>query len=130
MVNTMSQPNIFELSGVVARSEGSSKLALPVNPSVVLYARYKHVRGALPSQDASGVPLSKLRALDNLIERLIRIHGKQPIVRHIEDLTREEVDGLIANYSKGVHRIATDPRQSLTVGSASNDVALMVNLVA
>ena len=130
MVSIPKQPNIFEITSVVARNESALKLALPVNRSVLLYSQYEYVRGTAPIGSGGGVSLSKLRALDNLIERLVRIHGKQPIVKHIKELNRQEVEGLIERYSKSLHRITTNPANALTTGSAWNDVALTLNLVA
>jgi hypothetical protein len=130
MVTAATQPHIFEITGLVAREHSHGKIALPVDRAVLLYSRYEHVRGTFPVGDSEGVPLSKLRALDNLIERLLRLQGRQPIVRNTRDLTKGEVDDLIAVYRKDLHRTATAPTKAASAGSPTNDVALTLNIVA
>ncbi len=130
MVASVLQPNIFELSSLVARENPTGKLAMPVDTSVLLYSRYKHVRGAPPVGAGRGVPLYRLRALDNLIERLISLRSNRPIVRNIADLSREEVDGLIEEYRKSVHREVSSESKVLEIGSVSNDLGLTLDIVA
>lgn len=130
MVGLVSQSNIFEITSLVSREDGTGKLALPVDAAVLLYSRYKHVRGTPSFGSIQGVSLSRLRALDNLIERLIRLRGHQPIVRNIEDLTQQEIEGLIETYRKGVHRALTTETQMQQPASAWEDLGLTLNTVA
>lgn len=130
MTTAVSQPYIFEITSLVAKEHGSGKLALPVDRAALLYSRYKHVRGAPSIGSTAGVPLSKLRALDNLIERLIRLQGNHPIVKHTRELTEGEIDGLISAYRRDLHQTLGSPRRSLTVGSPANDLGLSLDIVA
>ena len=130
MVTAAAQPHIFEITGLVAREDNQGKIALPVDRSVLLYSRYRHVRGTYPVGDSSGVPLSKLRALDNLIERLLRLQGRQPIVRNTRALTEAEIDDLLTIYRQDLHRTATAPAKAAAAGSPANDVALTLDIVA
>ena len=130
MVSTMGQPGVFEISGLVARKGAAGRIALPVSRAVVLYSRYKHVRGMVSPDPSRGVSLAKLRALDSLIDRLVRLHGTQPLVRNAKGLRKHEVDGLIASYRKGVHRIVSNPAKSSVAGSAVLDSALSLNVIA
>ena len=50
----------------------SGRIAFPVKPSQAIYARFKYVTG-IPSNEGGGVSLSKLRTIDNLIDRLVSI---------------------------------------------------------
>ena len=130
MVRSVPRPNVFEISGVVARSDRIGKLALPVDPQVVLYSRYKHVRGAAPIGQVNGVPLTKLRALDNLIDRLIRLKSNQPIVRNIDELRPDEVDGLVSTYRRGLHRAIAQQSEITNDVTTYGVLGLSLDLVA
>jgi len=130
MVGLVSQSNVFEISSLASQADGAGKLSLPVDAAVLLYSRYKHVRGTPSLGTVHGVSLSRLRALDNLIERLIRLRGNQPIVPNIEELTQQEIEGLIETYRKGVHRALTDQTQNVQPASAWEDLGLTLNTVA
>lgn len=127
MIRPVSQPNIFQITSLVANGDRSGKLSFPVDPSVLLYSRYKHVRGAVSIGSGDGAPLTKLRALDNLIDRLIRLRGNQPIVRNIDELNAGEIEGLLANYRKGLHRALAAGKSN---GSTGLDIGISVDLVA
>ena len=130
MVRSVPRPNVFEISGLVARNDRIGKLALPVDPQAILYSRYKHVRGAAPVGQTSGVPLSKLRALDNLIDRLIRLKSNQPIVRNISELQPREVDGLVSSYREGLHRAIAGQTGLMNDVSLSGFLGVSLDLVA
>ena len=121
------RPNIFEISGLVAN--GAGKLVLPVDHSAVLYSRYKHVRGAVPMGASEGTSLSKLRALDNLIDRLIRVQGRQPIVSDSDDLVGFEVSGLIDSYRNRLHQ-ALSSANGISGASAEEFKGVTLDLVA
>ena len=121
MIRSVRQPNIFQITGLVANGNRPGKLSFPVDPSVLLYSRYKHVRGAASIGPGNGAPLTKLRALDNLIDRLIRLRGNQPIVRNIDDLNAGEIEGLLASYRKGLHR-------ALAAGNAHGNTGLEIRV--
>ena len=123
-------PNVFEISGRVASSDRIGKLALPVDPQAILYSRYKHVRGASPVGQAGGVPLSKLRALDNLIDRLIRLKSNQPIVPNIDELQPAEVDGLVSSYRRGLHKAIAQQSELMNDVSSYGFLGVSLDLVA
>ncbi len=130
MVRGITQPNVFELTRLVTRHETAGKLSLPVDSAVLLYSRFKYVRGMPSAATPGGLPLSKLRALDNLIDRLIRLRGKQPIVKNVDDLATEEIDGLIQQYRRGVHRAITADPHVLNVENSYDVIGLTFNIVA
>ena len=130
MVRSVPNPNVFKISGLVANGDRVGKLALPVDPQAILYSRYKHVRGAAPIGQANGVPLSKLRALDNLVDRLIRIKSNQPIVRNIDELKPGEVDGLVSSYRSGLHRAISQNTELINDVDSYGFLGVSLDLVA
>ena len=129
-VRSVVQPNIFELSSVVAARERYSSLSLPVDRDTILYSRYKHVHGIPSIENGQGIPLYKLRALDNLIDRLIALRGNQPIVKNMDDLHEDELDGLIDGYRAALHQSLSiqSERPLSTVGYG--DLGLSLDIVA
>ena len=71
VLSQSTQPTVNPSYLMRARYSGS-RIAFPVKPSQAIYARFEHVTG-IPSQEGGGVSLSKLRTIDNLIDRLISI---------------------------------------------------------
>ena len=130
VVRNTAQPNIFELSRFITRNRSVGKLSLPVDPSLSLYSRFRHVRGVPSIDRTGGVPLSKLRALDNLIDRLIRLGGKQPIVKNIDNLNEKEIEGLISQYQRGLHQTLNSSRKLAGYVGKSVESALTLNMVA
>ncbi len=121
---------VFELNRVLSLDH-SGKLSLPVKRNALLYARYKHVRG-VPSIDPSqGFGLGQLRVLDNLIDRLIAIRDKRPIVKDVEGMNQEEIKALIAHYRKALH---DDLKQAsdniLYLNPAYADMGVTLDIVA
>ncbi|ORC37882.1 hypothetical protein B4O97_02460 [Marispirochaeta aestuarii] len=94
------------LSSLVRGSVGSSRVGLPVSGSQALYARFKHVYGR-PSE-AGGFSLSKLRSLDNLIDRLVKLKDRDsaslPKREDLTGLSDQGRDALIRELSDKLHR--------------------------
>ncbi len=86
------QSNIYTASMLQARS-GSGRVSVPVKPTLSLYARYKHVQG-IPAHDPQGaVPLSKVRTLNHVIDRLVQMRKNsagEAASRGAEDVPPEE----------------------------------------
>ena len=70
-IGTLSVNRNIPVTHIVKARYSPGKIALPVKNSQFLYSNFKHVSGipAVYSQ-GEGYSLTKLRALDNLIERL------------------------------------------------------------
>lgn len=54
------------------------KTAVPVKPMQSVYAHFKHIIGVPSRNEGATVPFTKLRYLDNLIERLVQIQSREP----------------------------------------------------
>ena len=128
-VQAIGNPNIFQLSRIVSFRDSSSRVALPVDRSLVLYSRYKHVHGIPTAGDGKGMPLDRLRILDTLIDRLISLKSGGLLVKDVTGATSEEIDGLIKEYQAELHKSLVRQTELLG-GSASSDLGLVVNMVA
>ena len=104
----------------------SGRTFVPVRPLNSVYARFKHFIG-VPSRDsASQVPVTKIRILDNLIERIGRLRGKGS-----EDFTIQKVDE--ANVDPMIKALEQELRNSLLVQKPSftglfPETGMLVNL--
>lgn len=76
---------------------GGGRLVYPVRPSQALYAQFKHVTGLPSSSEDGGLSLSKLRSIDNLIDRLV--HLKKTAGGSDQ---REAIDRMIRNLESQV----------------------------
>lgn len=106
-VATISNSRTIPLSSVVRGSIGSSQISLPVPRSQVLYARFKHISGR-PDPSGGGHSLGKLRSLDNLIDRLIKLKesksGELPGRDSLKGMSEENLDALIQDLSRKLHQ--------------------------
>ena len=95
------------LTSVVSGSLGSERVSLPVSRSQALYARFKHVSGC-PDPAGGGHPLARLRSLDNLIDRLIRMKEMKPAEApprgQLTGMSEESLDAMIQDLSAALHR--------------------------
>ncbi|MDR0312669.1 MAG: hypothetical protein LBI14_03655 [Treponema sp.] len=69
------------ISGISALNMAAGgKIALPVDPSSLLYSHFKNVSGVAAPEGSSGVTINKLNILDVLIEQMNQIKQKpEPI---------------------------------------------------
>lgn len=111
-------PNISRLRG------GSGKLAVPVRPFQAYYAQFKHLTGVPNSKIESSVPLSKLRILDNLIERLVGQKGKG--AQYLK-ISQNNVDQLISKLKNEIS--IKENFQSANYQSLSPEKGILLNLL-
>ncbi|MBN1685866.1 MAG: hypothetical protein JW852_04380 [Spirochaetales bacterium] len=122
--------NVFQLSSVARESTVNRKLVLPVDSRMLLYSRYKHVHGTPTTGDFSGLPLSRLQAIDNLIDRLIALRGRNTYWVNTGEMNLEDLNFTMERLRKELNRGLAGNRFPLTSGSAQNDLGLTLNLVA
>ncbi|AEJ20496.1 hypothetical protein [Gracilinema caldarium] len=103
----------------------TSRLAIPVSPSNYIYSHFEHVSGVPAAEDQQGVPITKLKILDALIERLSQMK-KEPQGQ----ISVDQIDALIEQYKKEIEQAAT-AHQILPYNPAPAGTAgTLVNLVA
>jgi hypothetical protein len=116
------------LSSVISGSLGSNRVSLPVPRSQALYARFKHVSGR-PDPSGGGHTLSKLRSLDNLIDRLVRMketRASDPAsTAELKGLSDESIDAMISDLSQRLHSafLKAEANPFLSPGSSTGLVA-------
>ncbi len=71
VLNHSTQPTVNP-SYLMRARYSSGRIAFPVKANQAIYARFKYVTG-IPSNEGGGISLSKLRTIDNLIDRLVSI---------------------------------------------------------
>jgi hypothetical protein len=86
-VNSFIFPNMLALRGIQER------LRVPVRPIHAIYASFKHIKG-VPSPQG-GVPVLKLRILDNLIDKLLSYRESVPHTVDAGQLSPQRIEGLI-----------------------------------
>ena len=102
-----------------------SRLALPVAPASYIYSHFKHVSGVPATEGQQGVPITKLKILDAIIDRLSQMK-KEPQGQ----ISVDQLDALIEQYKKEIER-ATTAHQALPYNPAPpNTAGTLVNLVA
>jgi hypothetical protein len=112
-------PTILSVDGI-----GAGKRSVPVRPSFSVYL-FKHVMGVPSRSAAEQVPISKLRVLDNLIDRLVRLRGEKGESMPVD---KGNVDTLIQRFQGELHTAlrATAPLFS----GLFPETGLVVNLLA
>ena len=128
-VQPIANPNTLQLFRIASYREGSSRVALPVDRSLVLYSRYKHVRGVPSFDGEGGLPLDRLRVLDNLIDRLVSLKSGGLYAKDVDELTTREIDGLIRQYEAELHR-AVKQNIQFPQTQARQYAGIVVDLVA
>ncbi len=83
----------------------SGKLSVPVTPRAEIYAHFRHVVGVGADGPAEGVPLLKLRILDNLIESYLKAQRVRGVRNEdvVVPVSARTVDATIAALSADLH---------------------------
>ena len=115
------QQSSFSLSNIVKARYSEGRIAVPVSQSLAPYARFKHISG-VPSPKG-GYPLSKLKTLDILIDRLKRIKGEAFSTSEkseVREADQHQLDAMIQEYSRKLHQafIAAESNPYLPAGSS------------
>lgn len=126
MVGEASVQNVT-LSSILRARYGNGPVSLPVRGG--MYARLKHVQG-VPSRGEGGLTMSRLRALDNLIERLTRLKkGEAPEVG--KSAAEEQTDRQIEKLSKELRQeLASLEQSGFSAGWKNLSLGSLVNLLA
>ena len=115
------------LTQVIRARYSNSPISVPADREALLYARFKHVRG-LPTPAGKGLPLSKLQALDNLIERLGKAVGKEDSPASLRP-DGKELDRMVMDYARRLHDTITRGNYGLA-GRGVLEPGIVVNQLA
>ena len=119
-VNSSIFPNILAVRGIQER------LSVPVRSIHAIYARFKHIRGVPAAQ--GGVPVLRLRILDNLIDKLLSYRESVPSTIDVGKLNPQRIDGLIQDLQVALKQrvMETEPM----FGGFFPETGMMIDLVA
>ncbi len=127
-IQAVSTHRTIPLTSVIRGSSGSGRVSLPVSSSNALYARFKHVSGR-PDPSGGGFPVSKLRTIDTLIDRLVKMKNREamslPSGKDLTGLSEKSMDALIQDLSKKLHAayVKADTNPFLSAGTGTGIVA-------
>lgn len=92
----------------------NGKTSIPVRPLNSVYAHFKHFI-AVPSNDTGAqVPITKIRIIDNLIERLVRLRGKGSGNLTVYKIDEENIDPLIESLEQDLRNSLLAQKPSFT----------------
>ena len=112
----------FPSMGYAISISQNGRVSLPVAPSSLLYAHFKHVSGVPAPDGVRGVNINKLKIIDTLVEQLSRMKQQpNPIVGEQELDSEGRVNAMIDQYQGQV--------RNAQVASANNPYAQAAPLV-
>ena len=129
-IQRYAQTNVFQLTSVAREAAVNRKLSLPVDSKMLLYSRFKHVHGIPTVGIRSGLPLSRLRAVDNLIDRLISLKGKNTYWINAGIMNSEDLAFTLERLQREINQLVSSDKLPLTAGSPQNDLGMTLDYVA
>ncbi len=110
-------PNLFH-------AQRSGKTTVPVKPILSVYAQFKHITGVPSRREGEQIPFSRLKALDNLIDRLVNISADEKRL----SIKAQEVSGEIQSLKERYRNMPAVVRPFW--GSFLPEAGALVDLVA
>ena len=94
----------ISMANLVRATSGQGKVSFPVSSGDIAYANFKNIK-IVPSGNSGGsYSVSRLRALDNLIEQLNRMKGQNKIeTPDLNGMNSDALKSLISELSNEVH---------------------------
>ena len=102
MVSSISSQLLTGLGAQAAAYNGKTVIAVP--PANVIYAHFKHVYGTAAPEGVNGVPISKLKILDTMIERLRQMREERINFNALPETNdaQKQMDMLIERIKKSL----------------------------
>lgn len=127
MVNAVGGHETLNISNILRAQYSSGKVALPLDGGV--YARFRHIQGIPAVGDGGGYSISKLRTIDVLVDRLVRLRGRE--VEAPQPRTDSEAGDAIIELAKQLHdELASTAMSAGTFASGVSEPGLLFDLVA
>lgn len=114
-------------------SSGSGVLSVPVNPSAVIYTQFSHIQGIAAASGQEGVPVSKVKILNSLIEQLVSMKNKTVISKEdASKLDDNQMENLIKQYQKQIQTSLAENAKGNTYGLAGirPEAGNLINILA
>ncbi|MBN1798702.1 MAG: hypothetical protein JW822_08995 [Spirochaetales bacterium] len=107
MISTISPTAPSIINRLYFSNKLATKITVPVRPLLSPLIALKHLIG-IPSKDGmEGIPLYKLRMLDNLIERLSKLKTQKPAGDFSHLINPQNIDSHIKNLSGQIKTISS-----------------------
>lgn len=87
--------NAYTYNNVVS---GAGKLYVPVKPALVIYSQFDHVSGIAAQPDQQGMPVSKVRILNSLIDQLHAMKASPKVDVQQGEFSDKQLDVLIEHF--------------------------------
>lgn len=117
MVSNLIVLNASSYKNLFASGEGS--LYVPVNPNAVVYAQFDHVHGIAASAGQEGIPISRVKILNTLIDQLVSMRSKTTISKdEVRSLSNKQMDALIKQYQQQIKNSIAEASQTGKYGFA------------
>lgn len=98
-------PHSIPITNIIKAKVSPGRISVPIRTQ--LPAIYKHVAGFPSLRKGEGLPIDKIRALDNLIDRLKLVKGERAFARDLTGMDEGILDVLIDRYSNQLHEAVT-----------------------
>ena len=92
----------------ISISQTGDRMSLPVSPSSLIYAQFKHVSGVPATDGVQGVNISKLAIIDTLVEQISRMKNQPKSIFEGQDQENEErINARIEQMQNQIRNIPT-----------------------
>ena len=103
-IQTNNLVSTISISSLVRATSGQGKVSFPVNSQDISYANFKNIKIVPSSTSGGSYSVSRLRALDNLIEQLSKLRGGEKYeTPDSGNLSQESLKSLITKLSEEIH---------------------------
>ncbi|MCK4540855.1 MAG: hypothetical protein KAU17_01340 [Spirochaetales bacterium] len=123
--------NTVPVSNILRVRYSRGRILMPVRRNQSWFARFKHVSGFPAPSGNRGLSLRKLRSLDAIIDRLVKIKGEKqtsPQGENVRGLDPESLDVLIEQYARELHTEMVRVKTPYTLPGTQS--GLMFNMLA
>jgi len=126
-IQTSAVTSTISLASLVRASSGQGKVSFPVSSNDIAYANFKNIKIVPSGSGGSSYSVSRLRALDNLIEQLNRMKGNNKIETPEKgSLNTKELNSLISEIAEEIH---TKLDTATSYKPSVKSTGLMVNIL-
>lgn len=113
----------YTASSLNSGVESNSKIEVPVQSGVSVYAQFKYVRGVPASSNQESVSLSKAKIIDNMVSFLNK-NGPDEYLNKNEEYTLDELE-------TEVHKVVNDKKSNFnTLPGRGIDTGVIFNITA
>jgi hypothetical protein len=97
VIQSVSSVRTVIVPHLVRLRNGMGKISVPLKPSRSVHTHFKHITAIPVRMENEGIPVYKLRILDNLIERLV---GQKNKAKDYIKISSHNIDTLITQFKQ------------------------------